>query len=207
MPLPVPEDRPRIEISLDDGTKAQLSPLLPEDRDILAEGMSQLSPESRFTRFGQGRGDLTPRELDYLTRVDQRSHVAWGAIVGDAAAGVGRYIVDDEGCAEIAVTVVDRFQRKGLGRALFDALAAVARADGIGQLCFEALPENLAVQRIFRGIPLQLDSGQGLVTGRVAIADVPVSEGEAEIVALLDEFRSDQSSDSGASSSEAELTQ
>jgi GNAT superfamily N-acetyltransferase len=207
MPLPLPEDRPRLEVTLDDGSQAELSPLLPEDRDVLAEGMSQLSPESRFTRFGLGRGALTRHELDYLTRVDQRHHVAWGAIVEGAAAGVGRYIVEDDGCAEIAVTVVDRFQSRGLGGALFEALVAVARADGIEQLCVEALPENLAVQRIFRGVPLELDPGQGLVIGRVEVADIPVSEREAEMVELLEEVRGDQSPESGSSSNEAELTQ
>lgn len=206
MPLPLPEDRSRLEITLDDGSEAQLSPLRPEDRDLLAQGMSQLSPESRFRRFGQGRGDLTPKELDYLTLLDQRRHVAWGAIVDDAAAGVGRYIVEEAGCAEMAVTVVDRFQRRGLGRALFEALVAVARADGIEQLCFEALPENLAVQRIFRGIPLRLDPAHGLVTGRVAIADIPVSDREQDMVALLGEYRGGQS-EPGSNSSEAELTQ
>lgn len=207
MPLPLPEDRPRLEVTLDDGSAAELSPLLAEDRDLLAEGMTQLSPETRFTRFGQGRGDLTPKELDYLTQVDQRLHVAWGAIAEGTAAGVGRYIVDHEGCAEMAVTVLDRFQRRGLGRALFQALVAVARADGVDSICFEALPENLVVQRIFRGIPLQLDSDQGMVTGRVAIADIPVSKREAEMVELLEELRGDQSPDSGSNSNDAELTQ
>ena len=207
MPLPLPEDRPRLEVTLDDGSAAELSPLLPEDRDLLAEGMSQLSPNARFTRFGQGRGDLTSKELDYLTQVDQRRHVAWGAIAGGAAAGVGRYIVDHQGCAEMAVTVLDRFQRRGVGRALFQALVAVARADGIDKICFEALPENLAVQRIFRGVPLQLDSDQGMVTGRVAVADIPVSKREAEMVELLEGVRGGQSPDSGSNSSDAELTQ
>lgn len=207
MPLPLPEDRPRLQVTLDDGSEAELSPLLAEDRDLLAEGMTQLSPETRFKRFGQGRGDLTSKELDYLTKIDQRRHVAWGAIAEDAAAGVGRYIVDHEGCAEMAVTVVDRFQRRGLGRALFQALVAVARADGIDRICFEALPENVVVQRIFRGMPLQLDSDQGMVTGRVLIADIPVSKREAEIVELLEMLRGDQSPDSGSNSSDAELTQ
>lgn len=210
MPLPIPEDRPRVVISLDDGSEAQLSPLLPEDRDVLAEGMSELSPQSRYTRFGQGRGDLTRKELDYLTQVDQRSHVAWGAVIEDTAAGVGRYIVDGEGCAEMAVTVVDRYQRRGLGRALFQALVAVARADGLEELCFETLPENHAVQRVLRGVPLRFDSTQGLVTGRVAIADIPISKRETELVASIEQIRGDQTasaSESESSSSDAELTQ
>jgi len=189
MPLPLPEDRPRLVVNLDDGSAAELSPLLPEDRDLLEKGMDELSIESRFTRFGQGRGALSPSELDYLTEIDQRRHVAWGAVVGDTPAGVGRYIVDDEGCAEVAVTVVDKLQRQGLGRTLFTALVAVARADGVESICFEALPENLAVQRMFRGLPLELDAAQGLVTGRVETADLPISSLDAEFVALMERFR------------------
>lgn len=190
MPLPLSEDRPRLVVTLDDGSEAELTPLLPEDRDLLEEGMRQLSPESRFARFGSGRGELTRSELDYLTRLDQRRHVAWGAIVADSAAGVGRYIVmDDEGCAEIAITVIDRLQRKGLGRSLFQALVAVARADGVGALCFETLPENTAMQRIVRGLPVSLDSGQGLLTGRIKIADLAQSPRDPEFLALIEKVR------------------
>jgi GNAT superfamily N-acetyltransferase len=189
MPLPLPEDRPRLVVTLDDGSEAELSPLLPEDRDLLEDGMGELSVESRFARFGQGRAGLSRSELDYLTEIDQRSHVAWGAVVADTPAGVGRYIVDDEGCAEVAVTVVDRLQRQGLGRALFTALVAVARTDGVECLRFQTLPENLAVQRIFRGLPLELDAAQGLVTGRIQTEDLPASPRDAELVALMERFR------------------
>lgn len=190
MPLPIPEDRPRLVVTLDDGSEAELTPLLPEDRDLLEEGMRQLSPESRFARFGSGRGELTESELDYLTRIDQRRHVAWGAIVADGAAGVGRYIVmDDEGCVEIAITVIDRLQRKGLGRSLFQALVAVARNDRVDDFCFETLPDNVAMQRIVRGLPVSLDSGQGLVTGRIMIADLPGSPNDSEFVAPMEKVR------------------
>lgn len=190
MPLPLPEDRPRLVMTLDDGSEAELSPLLPEDRDLLEEGMRHLSPQSRFARFGLGRGQLSRGELDYLTEVDQRRHVAWGAAVGDTAAGVGRYIVmEDEDCAEVAVTVIDRLQRKGLGRALFQALTAVARDDRVEVFCFETPPENLAVQRIVRGLPVRFDSDQGLVTGRIAVADLPHSPMDADLVALMEQVR------------------
>lgn len=177
-------------MTLGDGSEAELSPVLPEDRDLLEEGMSRLSPQSRFARFGQGRGELTQSELDYLTRIDQRRHVAWGAVADDAAAGVGRYIVmDEEDCADVAVTVVDRHQGKGLGRVLFQALVAVARADGVEAFCFETLPENLAVQRILRGLSVSFDSDQGMLTGRVAISDLPRSPRDAEIVAIMEGVR------------------
>jgi GNAT superfamily N-acetyltransferase len=190
MPLPLPEDRPRLEVTLDDGSHAQLSPLRPEDRDLLEEGMSQLSPQSRFARFGQGRGGLTRAELDYLSRVDQRRHVAWGAIVDNAVAGVGRYIlIEDEACAEVAITVVDRLQGRGVGRALFQALVAVARSDGVEAFCFDALPQNLAVQRILKGLGVDLGTNQGLVMGRARIADLPESSLDAGFVSVMERSR------------------
>ena len=58
--------------------------------------LEQLSMESRFTRFGSGLAHLTERELTYLSNVDQRTHVAWGASINDVSAGVGRYICLEE---------------------------------------------------------------------------------------------------------------
>ncbi len=76
-----------------------LRPLLKADRRFIEGGLEELSVESRYARFGQGVGRLSRRELDYLSDVDQRSHVAWGAAVDRRVAGVGRYIVTDDGCA------------------------------------------------------------------------------------------------------------
>ena len=103
-----------------------LSPLGADDREMIQQGFGQLSVESRYTRFGQGRGVLTDAELDYLANIDQRRHVAWGAVVGGAAAGVGRYIqIPGTAAAEVAVTVVDWLQGCGLGKILLIALIAV----------------------------------------------------------------------------------
>lgn len=170
-----------------DGSVALLSPLGAEDRDLLSEGLELLSIESRYTRFGQGRSGLTNRELDYLARVDQRSHVAWGAAVDGEGAGVGRYIrLDDQGCAEIAVTVLDEYQQRGLGSLLFEALVAVARADGIEVFCFAVVPGNAPVEHMIRDLQVKLDQTGSLIEGRLAIADLPVGSHEAELVAVID---------------------
>ena len=100
-----------------------LSPLGADDREMIQQGFGQLSVESRYTRFGQGRGALTDAELDYLANIDQRRHVAWGAVDGGVAAGVGRYIqIPGTAAAEVAVTVVDWLQGRGLGKILLIAV-------------------------------------------------------------------------------------
>ena len=44
--------------------------------------------------------------------------------------------------AEIAVTVTDAFQRRGLGRLLIETLTAVGAARGVERFTYEILPEN-----------------------------------------------------------------
>jgi GNAT superfamily N-acetyltransferase len=180
------QELPQIPIPLRDGSVARLRPMTPEDRALLVEGLGRMSERSRFARFGSGISRLSDAELRYLTEVDQVTHVAWGALIDDVPAGVGRYILGEDGVAEIAVTVVDEFQRRGLGRALFDALVASARASGIEELRFSIQPWNRDVVRMFPGVDVILDEHDGMLTGRVDVAGVPGSAHEHEYVELLD---------------------
>lgn len=182
-------DQPVIQIRLYDGAIANLRPISPRDRELIVEGLSQMSLQSRFSRFGSGVSSLSAAELRYLTEVDQVSHVAWGAIIDGEPAGVGRYILESGAEAEIAVTVVDRFQRRGLGRALFEALAASARAAGVESFRFSIEPWNRSVLRMLPDVEVGLDEDDGMLTGRIEVADVPEGEHESELVTLLDRYR------------------
>jgi GNAT superfamily N-acetyltransferase len=174
---------------------AELGPLLPDDGELMREGLSHMSEQSRFARFGSGRSTLNEAEIQYLTDVDQVSHVAWGATIDDHPAGVGRYIVGDDGRAEIAVTVVDEYQGRGLGRALFDALVASARASGIHRLWFSIQPWNRAVLRMMEGFAVSYDEEEGMLSGTVDVAAVPRGDRDDEYVALLDRYRQGWTSD------------
>ena len=191
MPVDIPDDRPRVTIRLRDGSAALLSPLTAEDSGFVEEGLDHLSVESRFTRFGRGLSHLSHSELEYLTDVDQRDHVAWGAVVDGEVAGVGRYIrVPEIGCAEIAVTVIDEFQHRGLGTVLFEALAAIARADGVDAFCFVVVPDNRPVRRLLERLDVQLIGSESLLEGRLAVADLPIGVHDAEITSVMNQVRS-----------------
>jgi hypothetical protein len=166
-----------------------MRPINPGDKALLIEGLNQMSPKSRLARFGSGISSLSASELRYLTDVDQVSHVAWGATIDGEPAGVGRYIVDGAADAEIAVAVVDDFQRRGLGRALFEALAASARAAGVGSFHFAIEPWNRTVLRMLAGIEVADDESNGMLVGRVLVSDIPQGPREAEFVELLDRYR------------------
>ncbi len=189
MKIVIPADRPKVDLTLADGTVLTLSPVLKTDREFFERGLEELSLESKFSRFGQGVSSLSQHELDYLTDVDQRHHVAWGAAIGDEAAGVGRYIVDDEAGAEVAVTVLDSMQRRGVGRALFEALVAVARADGIHEIHFEALADNEAVMGLVSGIEVTPFVTDGLIERRIRLSELPTTSNDEALVAVIEEVR------------------
>lgn len=189
MKIVIPAERPRAEMTLEDGTVLTLSPVLKTDREFFEKGLEELSEESRFSRFGQGVSSLTQHELEYLTDVDQRHHVAWGAAIDDEAAGVGRYIADGAGGAEVAITVLDSMQRRGVGRALFRALVAVARSDGLHEVYFEARADNQAVMGLVSGIEVTPFVRDGVIERRIRLAELPTSRYDEALVSVIREVR------------------
>lgn len=190
MKIVIPADRPKYERELPGGVDLTLSPILKTDREFFERGIEELSLESRFARFGQGVSSLSAQELDYLSDVDQRSHVAWGALVGDEAAGVGRYIMmDDPTKAEIALTVLDSMQRRGVGRALFEALIAVGRHDGIHEFAFEARSDNEAVISLMADIEVTPLMTDGVIERTIRLSDLPTTTHDRALVEVIEEVR------------------
>lgn len=121
----------RRTVTLRDGARVMLRPLADHDRHRLAASFARLSEESRYRRFFTTKSGLSEAELDYLVDVDHRDHEAIVAIdpETDELLGVARYVRLTE-CgevADVAVTVANDWQGRGLGRALLDRLTFRAR--------------------------------------------------------------------------------
>jgi RimJ/RimL family protein N-acetyltransferase len=134
--------------ALRDGSPVLLRQIQPEDRDRLAQGLKELSAESRYLRFHADVEELSPAELDHLTQVDHHDHEAIVAIDLDQpeapGVGVARYVRDhfERNVAEAVVTVADRYHGQGAATLLFGALAARARSEGIEVFRHDVLVEN-----------------------------------------------------------------
>lgn len=139
---------------LRDGAQILLRPLLPEDRRDVEGAIRKLSDTSRYRRFLDTRPLLAPHEIDYLMSVDHRDHAAWVAVdyMNEEQQGVGlaRYVRlrETPDVAEVAITVMDSHQHRGVGGLLLFVLAAAAVENGIATFRAHVLTDNLPVQRL-----------------------------------------------------------
>jgi GNAT superfamily N-acetyltransferase len=131
-------------VELDDGTPLLLRLGTSDDRDALVAGFARLSGASRFARFFTGIHRLSDIDVERLLDIDTSRHVAVVAEdmprmsdVEDQTEGLGvgvaRYITSstDPTRAEIAITVIDEYHGRGIGRLLLDALIDHAADHGI----------------------------------------------------------------------------
>ena len=145
-------------VTLKDGSRVLVRPVVATDRVVLAREFERLSPESRYRRFFGPLKVLSESLLDYLTTMDYVNHFAWAALSADPGPfgdpqglGVARYIrLSDPEAAEMAVTIVDDWQGKGLGRILLDALVLEAMENGITRFEGDVLAENRPMQEMLR---------------------------------------------------------
>jgi RimJ/RimL family protein N-acetyltransferase len=141
-------------VVLRDGSTVVIRPVGSADAPLLADGFARLSPESRRLRFLRRKDELTPAELRYFTDVDHHHHEALGALdhTGGRGVGIARYVRDtgDPHSAEIAVTVADDWQGRGLGAELLAQLSGRARAEGIRRFTALVSAENVAMTALLR---------------------------------------------------------
>lgn len=117
-------------VRLRDGTAAVVVPLLPANREALQQEFEHLSPETRFGRFLSPVPRLTDTMLDDLVdAVDEVDHVALVLLVlpedgTEVPVGLARIVryPDDPDAADVAVTVVDEWQGRGVATALLEVL-------------------------------------------------------------------------------------
>jgi GNAT superfamily N-acetyltransferase len=152
--------------------------LCPGEEAALLEIFDGLGTRSRQLRFLAPKTRLTSADLRHLSAVDGHAHVAVVAEAGPDSrpVGVARFVRDqgDPGTADVAVTVVDDWQRRGVGTLLSTALARRARQVGVRRLTMAMLVENDGAVRLLHRMHGRIDR-------------LEIDEGVAEFALTLSE--------------------
>ena len=167
-------------VVLRDGSKVLIRQVQSTDAPLLADGFARLSPRSRQMRFLTGKKVLSGAELRYFTDVDHHDHEALAALNHADGRGVGiaRYIrlTDDPHAAEIAVTIVDDWQGRGLGTELLMRLSSRARCEGIHRFTALVAEDNTAMAGLLRNMSAHLvGRSPGTVEYQITLMPPPKS--------------------------------
>jgi RimJ/RimL family protein N-acetyltransferase len=162
----------RGQVVLRDGSAVLIRPVRGADAPLLADGFARLSERSRRLRFLGRKTTLTEADLRYLTAVDHHDQEALGAMdhVRGGGVGIARYVRDRENpaAAEIAITIADDWQGRGLGTELLARLSEPAREEGIRRFTVVVAADNAAVAGLLRS------SGASLVHRESGIAEYAI---------------------------------
>jgi len=152
-----------IVINLDNGGRVRIRPARTTDLAAIKAGYERLSEEARYMRFFTARSKLSDSLAVSLTDIDHKTHFAWAVFDPDRESEVGddsgfgvasaRLILDeDPRSAEAALTVIDDYQRRGIGRFLVELLVATAADVGAEVLRFEILRQNRGMIALIAGM-------------------------------------------------------
>lgn len=151
-------------------------PIISSDKIFLKDGFKLLSLKSRFNRFLSFLKGLTEEQLTFYTEVDDANHVAWGIleVTGGVSkpAGIGRFVrvKDEPETAEVGLTIVDVYQKSGLGTLLLAILNMESLRCGIKKLRYHVVESNFGMRKLLE----PLDYVVKLTDQGVMIVETPV---------------------------------
>ena len=172
-------------VRLLDGSTFVIRPMEPWDRATVRDGFGALSPASLRLRFFSPVPRLTAGLVADLTTVEPARRVVLlaldprtGHLAGEARAIRSR---DDPTVADLAVTVADDLQRRGLGTALVRSVRRAARAQGVERLAGHVLVDNAGARAMLRaaGAVLEFDEPGVLRFELPLVRRAPVAVGAA----------------------------
>jgi acetyltransferase len=171
-------------VTLKDGTRGIVRPIVPNDRGNLQEAFEDLAEESREQRFFYGKSSISPKELERLSTPDGKDHIAFGLEVrtgeGDEMMpiAVARCFRDpkDSQLAEIAIVTADPWQGLGAGAELVRSLSAAASDVGIRRWFALMFADNHSMRRLLARYGRKLEEreiGAGTVEVIYEIVEPP----------------------------------
>jgi len=151
-----------------------IRPIRAEDKAPIVEAFHALEPRSIYQRFFFNKKELSDAELRGLTEPNQAREAVLVATIptgnGERIVGLGRYTGNEE-CAQLAFTVEEDHQGRGIATGLLRRLIHLAREHGISRFEAHVLAENGPMLSVLRhsGLPATERERDGIVTVTLAL--------------------------------------
>ena len=134
-------------LRLRDGTTLTVRLVTPHDGEVLQRYFRNLSTHSRYSRFLGAMSELPASQLDHFVHAgedNQFSVIAAVMIEGrETIVGEARYGFEEAtGSFEFGISIDDRWQGQGIGRALLSNLECRAAALGAHKMFGDTLRSN-----------------------------------------------------------------
>lgn len=138
-------------VALPNGERLLIRPVRITDEQALQTHLYSLSDESVYRRYLGFKKAHPHEEMQQLVDIDYQDSMALVALdERDQIVGLTRYDLDHAtGLAEVAFSVPDAWQGRGVGTALLQRIAEVAYAKGISGFYADVLASNTAMLRVF----------------------------------------------------------
>jgi acetyl coenzyme A synthetase (ADP forming)-like protein len=152
------------DVVLRDGSTVRVRAMRPTDDKALLGLFTSLSEESRWLRFfSPTKGAALAAEAHRETNLDQTFGLMAFSGPDERVVGHAFYAALDEHRAEVAFTIANDFQGRGLGTILLGQLAEVAEANNVTMFEAEVVAANHAMLHVFResGFPIEVSAEAG----------------------------------------------
>jgi RimJ/RimL family protein N-acetyltransferase len=150
--------------TLKDGTPVVFRAVRSDDTRRLVDAFAGLERSTVYTRFFGYKQELSAAELARIESMDFAEEVMIVATVAagdeETIVGSGRYVATPGGPergVEVAFTVEEDYQGRGIASRLLRHLVAIARAQGFARLEADVLAENRPMLAVFErcGLPMR----------------------------------------------------
>jgi L-amino acid N-acyltransferase YncA len=130
-------------LTMKDGSRLFLRPVLSTDIQLVTDFYNNLSERTKYLRFFIPKKEARADRVQKFTTVDYEKSMVIVALFDGVMVGAARYDWDDtEKCLELAETVRDDWQGKGLGTSLFRYIMKIAKENGYTEMTALVLDEN-----------------------------------------------------------------
>ncbi len=167
-------------VTLKDKKQVFMRPIKPADEPMMKEMFYSFSERTRYLRFHGPMKSFPHARLQVFCNVDYDQEMTLICMVGqpgeEDVVALGCYIHDQgSNTAEVAFSVRDDWQNKGLGSHLFRKLVEIGRERGIDTFHAEVLTENLPMLNVFHhsGCTVSTQAEGGVVHVTIQLSPQP----------------------------------